>query len=237
MVAHRLDAAPVLARPPLRSRLDGPFWLMLRRGVRLAWRQRIDTAAALAFFLIVAALFPLALMPAPEARPTLAPAAAWVAALLAITLGSLRLFTEDAGNGVLEQVLLGPGSTGMAVAGVLAAHWVAVGLPLLAAAPVLALFYDLSAVQLGWLSASLLLGTPALCVLAALGAALSLGARAGGLLLALLVLPWCVPVLLFGVSAAQGAAGPALLLLAASTTFSLALGPLAVSAALRMGIE
>lgn len=241
MVAHRLDTAPVPARLPLSGGLHRPVVLMLGRGLRLAWRRRVDTGAALAFFLIVAALFPLALMPSPEQRPALAPAVTWIAALLATALGSLRLFSEDAANGVLEQVLLAPGSASLAVAGMLWAHWLGVGLPLIAATPGVALFYDLSVAEWARLAVSLLLGTPALCVLSALGAALSLEARAGGLLLALLVLPWCVPVLLFGVSAAHGPAGPGgtagLLMLAAFTTFSLALGPLAVRAALRIAIE
>ncbi|AKJ28316.1 heme exporter protein CcmB [Caldimonas brevitalea] len=208
---------------------------MFGRGVRLAWRRRVDSAASLAFFLIVAALFPLALMS--EARSGLAPAATWIAALLATTLGSLRLFTDDAANGVLDQLLLAPGGTGLAVGGLLCAHFVTVGAPLLGASPLVALFYDLSFEQWARLAVSLLLGLPALCVLSALGAALTLGARAGGLLLALLVVPWGVPVLLFGIGAAQGISNGAMLLLAAATLFALALGPWGVGAALRMNAE
>lgn len=224
----------------------GAFVPMLARGLRLAWRRRLDSVAALMFFVLVGSLFPLALSalrPGGMALAALAPAVLWIAALLAVTLGSLRLFADDAANGVLEQVLLGPGGAGGALAGLMLAHWLAVALPLLVATPLVALSFGLPASRLAPLLASLLLGTPVLCLLSALGAALTLGARAGGLLLALLVLPWCVPVLLFGLGAAQGDplgggwnAG-AFLLLGAMLAAGLALGVPALRAALELGVE
>lgn len=239
MLAYRIDAAPD-ARSHHNGAVIGAGTALFARDVRLAARRPVEAVAALGFFLLVTALMPVALAPDAVQRPALAAPVAWVAALLAAALGSARLFSDDAASGMLDQLLLAPGGATFAVAGVLAAHWVTVAVPLLAATPVLALFYDLDARQWAMLAASLTLGTPALCTLAALGAALTLGARTATLLLALLVLPWCVPVLLFGIRAAQpdmaGAwpAGPSLLLAAVSLGCA-ALVPFAVAASLRLG--
>lgn len=213
----------------------------MARGVRLAWRRRADVAAALCFFLLAAWLFPLVMAPRAVDLPAMAPAVVWVSALLSIVMGGMRLFQEDAANGTLEHMLLAPRSTA-AVAGVMAVHWMSTCLPLLCALPIVAAFYDLTMVRLNWLAASLLLGTPALCTVTALAAALSLGARSGMLWLTVVSLPLALPVVLFAVQAAQGdAAGGwhqgALLLLGATATASLALGPWSVTQALEVAIE
>lgn len=210
--------------------------------MRLAWRRRVDGVVALVFFLLVAWLLPLVLAPEPRALPAMAPAAVWIATLLAIVCGSQRLFHDDARHGALEQMLLAPHGAVMALAGVLAAHWLTTALPLLTALPIVAALYDLSARQLHWLAAALLLGTPGLCVVAALAAALSLGARGGLLLLTLLSVPLALPMVLFGVRASQGdAAGGwaqgAMMLLGATASAAAALGPWVVTRALEVAVE
>ncbi|WP_298015192.1 heme exporter protein CcmB [uncultured Aquabacterium sp.] len=219
-----------------------PFALALARGLSLAWRRRVDGVVALLFFLLVAWLLPLVLTPTADELPTLAPAIVWVAAVLAMLAGSLRLFQDDAANGALEQMLLAPGGPTLAVAGMLTAHWLTVALPLLAALPLIGVLYGLSLLQWQWLGASLLLGMPALCGVVALAAALSLGARGGLMLLTLLSVPLALPVMLFGVRAAQGdAAGGwahgALMLLGATALTAFALGPWGVARALEVALE
>lgn len=236
MVAHRIDSIAALEAPGTGDRrLSGPFVPMLLRGLRLAWRRPADAVVAVGFFLLVAALVPLTLMPDAAARPTLAGAATWMAAVLAVMIASLRLFTDDAASGLLDQLLLAPAGAGQAMGGMLAAHTMATALPLLLVSPLLALFFDLTWLAWAALAGSLLLGLPALCLLAALGAALTHGARAGGLLLGLVVLPWCVPVLLFGVQAARPGETAALLLVAAVSAACAALVPPATVAALKLG--
>lgn len=194
------------------------------------------------FFLLIAWLFPLVMAPQARALPSLAPAVTWVAALLAILSASAKLFHEDTANGTLEQMLLSPHGGLQAVAGVLASHWLTTVLPLLAALPLIAALYDLQAVQLHWLAASLLLGTPGLCVVVGLAAAMSLGTRGGMFLLTLLGAPLALPIVLFGVRAAQGSpAGGweqgALMLLGATACAAAALGPWSVRSALEVAIE
>lgn len=236
-------AQTVLVRPARSRTLSrSPFALALARGLSLAWRRRVDGGVALLFFLLVAWLLPLVLAPAAQALPALAPAVVWVAALLAMLAGSLRLFQDDAANGALEQMLLAPGGNTLTVAGVLAAHWLTVALPVLAALPLIGVIYGLSLLQWQWLGASLLLGTPSVCCVAALAAALSLGARGGLMLLTLLSVPLALPVVLFGVRAAQGdAAGGwaqgAVMLLGATTLTAIALGPWGVARALEVALE
>lgn len=206
----------------------------LRRELRLLQRERFDALAALGFFTLVLALLPLALGGEARLLQRVAPAAAWTAALLAVLLGSLRLFQADAANGVLEQQLLS--ATPLAVlGGRLLAHGLACGL-LLPASALLMPFYGLPPAQWPALALSLLLGLPTLVLLCALGAALTLGSRGGGMLLALLVLPLAVPVLLLGIATAQGeAAAP--WLLGALLAAALALLPWTTLAALRMGLD
>lgn len=228
------------ARPHALSR--SPFALALARGLSLAWRRRVDGVVALLFFFLVAWLLPLVWAPTARELPTLAPAVVWVAALLAMLAGSLRMFQDDAANGALEQMLLAPRGGTLAVAGVLTAHWLTTALPLLAALPLIGVLYGLSMPQWQWLGTSLLLGTPGLCGIVALAAALSLGARSGLMLLTLLTVPLALPVMLFGVRAAQGdAAGGwaqgAVMLLGATALTTIALGPWGVTRALEVALE
>nr|WP_297357851.1 heme exporter protein CcmB [uncultured Caldimonas sp.] len=215
--------------------MSGPFVPMLARGLRLAWRRPVDALVGLAFFVLVVGLIPLALVPDAAARPAMAGAASWIAAVLAAMVSSLRLFGDDAASGALDQLLLAPGGAVPAMAGLLAAHVTVTALPLVLVSPLLALFFDLHAKAWAALAAALLLGLPALCLLAALGAALTHGARAGAVLLGVVVLPWCVPVLLFGIRAAQPGETGALLLVAAVSLACAALVPRAVVAALKLG--
>lgn len=199
----------------------------------------MDALTSLAFFLLVAWLFPLVLAPEPRALPALAPAVLWVGVVLSIVIGSPRLFSEDHANGCLENLLLADPQPVPAVAGMLVAHGLCTALPLLLAMPLIAVAYGLSGSELHLLMLSVLLGMPALCVLAALGAALTLGARGGAVLLAVLVLPLSLPVLLFGVRAAQAhGAGPsgtgALMLLSATALLAVAIGPWSVTKALEV---
>ena len=215
---------------------------VMRRDLLLAGRRRADVAGSLAFFVIVCTLFPLGVGPAPALLRSMAPGVLWVAALLASTLALNRLFAHDHADGTLEQMALSPAPLPLVVAGKVAVHWLVSGLPLVLLAPVLALQFDLGSEAAGALAWSLLLGTPVLSLLGAVGAALTLGARGGGVLLSLLVLPLSVPVLIFGAGAAAAEPGDAtaaasLLLLGGLLAASLALGPWAASAALRIALE
>jgi heme exporter protein B len=205
-------------------------------------RRRSDIATALLFFVIVASLFPLGIGAEPNLLRSVAPGVIWVAALLSSMLSLRRLFENDHADGTLEQIVLGGAPLGAVVAAKALAHWLVSGFPLVLIAPLIALQYDLSAALYGVLALSLLLGTPVLSLVGAIGAALTLGLRGGGVLLSLLVLPLYVPVLIMGAgsvemaSAGLGGQGQ-LLLLAAMLVASLAFTPWAVAAALRISIE
>jgi heme exporter protein B len=212
------------------------------RDLLLALRRRGDVATALLFFVIVASLFPLAIGAEPNLLREIAPGVIWVAALLSSLLSLRRLFESDHADGTLEQILLGAAPLGVVVLAKAAAHWLASGLPLVAIAPVIALQYDLPAVLYPVLALSLALGTPVLSLIGAIGAALTLGLRGGGVLLALLVLPLYVPVLILGagaveMSAAGSGAEAQLLLLGAALVFAAAFAPWAIAAALRISSE
>jgi heme exporter protein B len=174
---------------------------IVRRDLLLAFRRRADIMTTLFFFVIVATLFPLGVGPEPALLRTMAPGILWVAALLASMLALGRLFALDYADGTLEQMLLSPEPLALIVAGKVLAHWLVAGLPLVLLAPLLALQFDLAPAAVGVLFASLLLGTPVLSLVGAIGAALTLGVRGGGVLVALLVLPLYVPVLIFGAGA------------------------------------
>jgi heme exporter protein B len=215
---------------------------LVARDLRLAWRRRGDVATALLFFVVVASLFPLGVGAEPNLLRAIAPGVIWVAALLASMLAAPRLFAEDHADGTLEQMLLGAAPLGVLAAAKAAAHWLVCGLPLVLLAPLIALQYDLPAALYGTLVLSLLLGTPVLSLVGAIGAALTLGLRGGGVLLALLVLPLYVPVLVMGAGsvemAAAGLGGQGqLLLLGAMLVLAAAAAPWAVSAALRISVE
>jgi heme exporter protein B len=215
---------------------------IIRRDLLLAWRRRSDVATAMLFFVIVVSLFPLAIGPAPNLLRMIAPGIIWVAALLACMLSLTRTFESDHADGALDQMLLAATPLGMIVIARVFAHWLVSGLPLVVLAPVLALQFDLDLDLLPLLVASLLLGTPVLSLVGAIGAALTLGLRGGGMLLALLVLPLYVPVLIIGAGALDAAATgqsahPYLLLLTALLVLAGAFAPWAISAALRIAAE
>ena len=218
------------------------FLAIVRRDLRLSLRHGADTFAALLFFFVAGALFPLAIGPAPETLGRIAPGIVWVCALLAALLPLDRLFGADLEDGSLDLLLLsGLPAPAVALAKALA-HWVSTGLPLLVAAAPLAIMLRISPDALPALLAGLLPGTLLLSLLGSTGAAIVLGARRGGVLLPLLVLPLAVPVLIFGVAAADAAssglaAQPYLLLLAAMLAAALPLCPLAAGAALRAAAE
>src|SRR5688572_24174000 len=176
------------------------------RDLLLALRRRSDVAIALLFFVIVASLFPLGVGAEPELLRAIGPGVIWVAALLSTLLSLGRLFSADHADGTLEQMLLGAAPLGVVVAAKGLAHWLVAGLPLVLIAPFIALQYDLAPGLYAVLALSLLLGTPVLSLLGAIGAALTLGLRGGGVLLALLVLPLYVPVLILGAGAVEMAA-------------------------------
>jgi heme exporter protein B len=212
------------------------------RDLLLALRRRSDVATALLFFVIVASLFPLGVGAQPNLLRAVAPGVIWVAALLSTMLSLGRLFAADHADGTLEQMLLGAAPLGVVVAAKTFAHWLAAGLPLVAIAPLIALQYDLPASLYGVLALSLLLGTPVLSLIGAIGAALTLGLRGGGVLLSLLVLPLYVPVLIIGAGSVDMAAAglaPAgqLQLLAAMLVVAAAFAPWAIAAALRISTE
>ena len=214
---------------------------VLGRELRLAARRPADALGGLLFFVLVGSLFPLALGPDANLLQQIAPGVMWVAALLAVLLGQHRLFEGDWADGSLEQWLLVPQPLPLLVLAKVAAHWLLGVAPLLLVAPLLGWQYGLDSAVIGVLLASLALGTPSLYLLAALGAALTLGLR-GQLLLVLVVLPLSIPVLIFGsyavAQAQQGlSAAPALNLLGAFLCLALLAGPWAIGAALRLALE
>lgn len=215
---------------------------VLQRDLLLALRRKSDLAVALLFFVIVTSLFPLGIGAEPNLLRSLAPGVIWVAALLSSMLSLDRLFAADHADGTLEQMLLGAAPLGALAAAKVLAHWLLAGLPLVAIAPLIALQYDLSPALYGTLALSLLLGTPVLSMIGAIGAALTLGLRGGGILLSLLVLPLYVPVLIMGagsVDMASAGLSPdgQLLLLAAALVVAAAFAPWAIAAALRISAE
>jgi heme exporter protein B len=212
------------------------------RDLLVALRKRSDLATALLFFVIVASLFPLGVGAEPNLLRAVAPGVIWVAALLSSMLSLARLFAADHADGTLEQMLLAATPVALMVAAKSLAHWLVSGLPLVAIAPLIALQYDLAPGLYGVLAVSLLLGTPVLSLLGAIGAALTLGLRGGGVLLALLVLPLYVPVLILGAGSVEMAAAGLepdgqLLLLAALLVVAAAFSPWAIAAALRISME
>lgn len=216
-----------------------PLYWIVRRDLTIAMRRRSDVFTTLIFFVIVVSLFPLGIGPEPNTLRLIAPGIVWVGALLASMLALEQIFSADHRDGTLEQMLLTPQPVALLVTGKVLAHWLVSGVPLVLMSPLLGLQYDLSWDALGTLIVSLLLGTPALSLIGAIGAALTLGLRSGGVLLALLVLPLYIPVLIFGAGAVEatvsGLGGRAhLSMLAAILVASLVLAPLATAAALRV---
>lgn len=220
----------------------GRLLAILARDLRLSLRHGADTLAALLFFLVTAALFPLAIGPAPETLGRIAPGIVWVCALLAALLPLERLFGADLDDGSLDQLLLSGLPPAVIALAKATAHWLVTGLPLLLAAAPLAIMLRLPDAALPSLLAGLLPGTLLLSLLGTTCAAVVLGARRGGLLLPLLAMPLAMPILIFGVAAAEAAAGglsprPHLLLLTALLAAALPLCPLAAGAGLRAAVS
>jgi heme exporter protein B len=215
---------------------------VVRRDLLLAFRRRSDMLVTVFFFIIVVSLFPLGVGPEPELLRVMAPGVLWVAALLASMLALGRLFAIDYADGTLEQLLLLPQPLSIIVMGKVIAHWLVAGLPLVLLAPVMALQFGLPGGSVAVLFYSLLIGTPVLSLVGAIGAALTLGVRGGGVLISLLVLPLYIPVLIFGAGAvgaeASGLGSEAhLLLLGGVLAAAVALAPWASAAALRISLE
>ncbi len=215
---------------------------LLRRELRLAFRQGGDSLLVVMFFVLVVVLFPLGVGPEPGILARIGGGVIWVAALLAAMLSMDRLFQTDYDDGSLELLVLAPAPLEVLVLAKVAAHWLTTGLPLIIVSPLLALLLNLSPSGYGVLAAALALGTPSLSLIGAIGAALTLGARRGGVLLSLLVLPLFIPALIFGVSAVDAAlldlnSRPPLLILGALLLLALALCPWAAAAAIRQATE
>jgi heme exporter protein B len=216
--------------------------LVIRRDLVLAMRRRADVLTTLIFFVMVVSLFPLGVGPELDMLRKMAPGVLWVAALLASMLSLGRLFSADYLDGTLEQMMLAPQSLSMLVLGKMTAHWMVSGLPLVLMAPVLGLQFDMTAQALGVLIVGLMLGTPILSMLGAIGAALTLGLRGGGVLLSLLVLPLCIPVLIFGTGAVEAISSGLSIashmsLLGALLVMALVFTPWVTAQALRISME
>ena len=218
------------------------FLEVLLRDLRLAARRRIETLLPLVFFVVAVSLFPLGVGPEPQTLRLIAPGVVWVCALLASMLSVATLYAGDHADGSLEQMLLAARPALAVAAAKAAAHWLLTGAPLIVAAPVIGLLFDLAPATLGALVIGLLLGTPILSLLGGLGAALVLGLRSGGMLLILVVLPLATPALIFGAGAAatveQGlSASGHYSLLGALLIATACAVPLATAAALRISTE
>lgn len=216
---------------------------ILTRDMRLAMRAGGGMMMGALFFLVVVVMMPFALGPDLGLLARIGPAILWLGALLASLLALDRLFLVDHEDGSLDLLMMGPVPLELAVAAKGIAHWLTSSLPLVAISPLLGLMLNVEMQAMGAVTLTLLAGTPALTFIGLIGAALSVTLRRGGLLLAVLVLPLTVPVLIFGVAAANAAItgpapfGPPFTILCALSLASLVLGPVAAAAALRHGLE
>ena len=218
------------------------FFAIIRRDLLLAFRRRAEIANPFFFFIIIVTLFPLAVGAQAHLLQSMAPGVIWVSALLAALLSLDGLFRSDFEDGSLEQMLISAQPLTVLVLGKIIAHWLVTGLPLLLVAPLLALFLGLPSQAMGTLWLTLILATPLLSLIGAIGVALTVGLRRGGMILSLLVLPLYVPVLIFASSAVDRAASglpvtAQLDILAAMLILALVLVPLPTTAALKMSIN
>ncbi|WP_258240036.1 heme exporter protein CcmB [Pseudidiomarina homiensis] len=215
---------------------------VMRRDLMVVMRRRSDILNPLLFILIVVSLFPLAVGPGPDILGRIAAGVIWVAALLSALLGSERLFREDYLDGTLEQLTLQPQPLALLAFGKIAVHWLLSGLPLVILAPVCALLLKLPFAGWSTLLATLLVGTPILSAMTAIGAALTVSLGRGGALLSLLLLPLFIPLLIFASGAVEAAlvgtaAWPQVLLLAGLSLLTLLLAPFAVAASIRVSVN
>ena len=220
----------------------GGFVTIVKRDLKLAFRQGMDSVMVVMFFVIAVVLFPFGVGPEPNILARIAAGVIWVAALLASMLSLERLFQIDYEDGSLELLSLSPIPMEIMVLAKVTAHWMTTALPLIAATPILAIFMQLNEGGFWILLLALFLGTPSLSLIGAVGAALILGSRRGGVLLSLLILPLYIPILIFGVSAVDGAIAdltyrPQLLILAGMAVAALAMCPFATALGLKQALE
>ena len=218
------------------------FWLIVGRDLTLSMGQGSPSGHAVVFFVLVVLLFPLGVGPETELLGRIAGGVIWVAALLATLLSLDRLFQADFEDGSLDLLALSGAPLTLVVGAKTLAHWLTTGVPLIVASPLLALLLNLSAEGYVALVAAMALGTPTLSLIGAIGAALTVGVRRGGVILSLLVLPLYIPVLIFGVGAVESGiqglgAGPHLMILGALFLAALVLAPLGAAAAVRLNLE
>jgi heme exporter protein B len=219
------------------------FWKLVARDLRLAVREGGAVGTALGFFLVVVALMPLGLGPDLNLLSRIASGVLWIALLLAALLSLGRIFETDYDDGTLEVLATGALPLQAVTAAKALAHWLSTGIPLALLAPLLGILLNLDLKATPALVATMLAGTPAVSFLGSIGAALTLKARKGGLLLALVVLPLYVPTLIFGISAVSavtlgtGAFQASFLILVAISLASVVIGPIAAAAALRLQLE
>lgn len=235
-------AAQMMVEAAVEVAPERAVWLAARRDLRLGLRSRAELVQALMFLVIVVSLFPLAVGPESALLKRIAPGVVWVAALLSVLLTLPRMFAADYADGTLEQLVMSPYPLPLIAAGKMLAHWLMSGLPLTLIAPLLGLQFGLEAHELVVLVAGLMLGTPILSMIGAIGAALTLGVRGGSILMALLVLPLYVPVLIFGSGAVEQAMtsidySANLSLLGAGLLFGALAIPFAVASALRISLD
>ena len=218
------------------------FVAILRRDLRLAMRQGADSVMVVAFFIVTTTLFPFGVGPEVNILARIASGVIWVAALLAAMLSLERVFQTDYEDGTLELLTLSPAPLELLVLGKVCAHWLTTGLPLIMAAPIMAGMLNMDQNGFATLMIAMLIGTPALSLIGAIGAALILGARRGGVLVSLLVLPLYIPVLIFGAGAVEAAllgisAQAQLQIMGAILLLSLAAAPFATAHAIRQAVE
>jgi len=222
--------------------MSNAFVAVVQRDLRLAGRRRIEALLPLGFFVVASGLFPIGVSPEPQTLQTIAPGVVWVCALLAAMLSVTQMFTSDHQDGSLEQMLLAPQPLILLALGKVAAHWITSGLPLVVAAPLIGVMFDMNADAIGMMVLTLLMGTPILSLLGAVGGALTLGLRSGAALVFLLVLPLTIPALIFGTGAVGAINGGQsaqahLSLLGALLIVTLLGAPLATAAALRISMD
>lgn len=222
--------------------LTSAFLAIVRRDLLLAFRRRAEVANPLFFFVLVVTLFPLAVGAKPNLLQTMAPGVIWVSALLAAMLSLDGMFRSDFDDGSLEQMLLCRHSLSVLVLGKIFAHWLVTGVPLMLIAPLLAMFLGLPSSAMPTLWLTLLLGTPVLSLIGAIGVALTVGLRRGGMILSLLVLPLYIPLLIFASNAVDRAASSLpvtaqLNILLAMLTLAVVLTPWPTAAALKMSVN
>lgn len=222
--------------------LSTAFGVVLKRDLTLAFRHRSELANPPLFFLIVISLFPMGVSPETELLRTLAPGVIWVAALLATMLSLESMFRSDFEDGALEQMLVCPRPLTVLVLAKVLAHWLVTGLPLLLLAPLLGVLMSLPVNAVGVLMLTLLLGTPVLSFVGAIGVALTVGLQRGGAFLSLLVLPLYIPVLIFAANAVDSAATGfpvtgQLYILTALLILAATLAPFAAAASLRISLS